>query len=309
MRYGYSNTRAKAMESKLIDIATMRSIAEAKDVDSILAILFQTDYNAAITKFGGLEISATMIDFAISENLAERVNKLAEITPKRDQHIIRRIIARWDLSNVKRVLEAAERKQPFEAISRYLIGSSEFPPAVLQDAMRAESVEAVLAKLIQSSLSYRPILERALAVYKKSKNVLDAMATLDAEHYRQLGELAIELQENHDKSAQLLRMDIDMRNMITLLRAKRLGSRFDDVSYNLISNGDIGMKALAKMYNGASDVASFASKSQVFELADAVEAYKQNGQMLSFEISMRNQIFNTSRKMLRLSVALLRHAC
>ena len=128
MKYGYSNTRAKAMESKLIDSATMRSIADAKDIDSVLAILFQTDYNAAITKFGGLEISTMMLDFAVSENMAERVNKIAQITPKSDKHMIRKIIARWDLSNVKRVLEAMDRKQPYDAISRYIISSTEFTP-------------------------------------------------------------------------------------------------------------------------------------------------------------------------------------
>ena len=73
------------MEAKLIDETMMKSIAEAKSIDAILAILFQTDYNSAIMKFGGLEISPMMVDFAVSDNLAARVNKLADITPKTDQ--------------------------------------------------------------------------------------------------------------------------------------------------------------------------------------------------------------------------------
>ncbi len=301
MRYGYSNTRAKAMESKLIDSATMKSIADAKDINSVLSILFQTDYNNAITKFGGLEISDAMFDFAVSENLAERVNRLAEITPKGDQHIIREMIARWDLGNVKRVLEAVDRKQPYDAISRYIISSNEFPAAVLQDAMKEEGIAGTLARLARNR-HYKQILEGALAAYRKTGNVLEAMAVIDIKHYEALGDLALELSKRHDAAAELLKMDIDMRNTITLLRAKRKGLKFSDVSGTLIKNGHMDNRVLLKNYNISNSVATFALRSMVFDLKEASEMYDQTGELLLFEISMRNQIFNTSRKMLRLSV-------
>ena len=301
MKYGYSNTRAKAMESKLIDSTTMRNIADAKDIDSVLSILFQTDYNAAITKFGGLEISPMMFDFAVSENMAGRVNKIAQVTPKSDRHIIRTIIARWDLGNVKRVLEAIDRKQPYDAISRYIITSTDFTPLVLQDAMRAESVEGALGRLMRIG-SYRHILEKALATYKKTRNVLEAMATIDMEHYRELDALVGELAKRHDASARLLGMDIEMRNIITLIRAKGRSLPFASIAPSLVvkkENG--GSKALARLYNSSDSVAAFALKIKSFDLKAAAEAYKENGQLLDFEISMRNQIFNASLKLLRLS--------
>ncbi len=301
LKYGYSNTRAKAMETKLIDSSVMRSIADAKTVDEVLAILFQTDYNAAIVKFGGLEISNVMLDFAISENLAQRLNRLAEFTPKSDRHIIRKIIERWDLGNVKLVLEAAERKMAYDAISRYIVSSDEFSAESLKEAMRNEGVEHVLEYLMHNR-TYRDMLSGALAAYKKTRNVLDAIAMIDSMHYKELGELSLELMKGHDKSAQLLRMDIDMRNIITLMRAKRLGLKFADVSKNLIKNGDVDSRSLARIYNSSDDVVSFVLKTKSFDMNGAVEVYKQNGQLLSFEISMRNQIFNMSRKLLRTSV-------
>jgi vacuolar-type H+-ATPase subunit C/Vma6 len=293
MKYGYSNTRAKAMESKLIDTATMRSIADAKDIDSVLAILFQTDYNAAITKFGGLAISPIMFDFAVSENMAERI--------KSDQHMIRRIIARWDLSNVKRVLEAIERKQSYDAISRYIISSTEFTPIILQDAMRTGSIEGALTMLARNP-NYKNILDAALVAYKRSGNLLEAMAALDIEHYRELGDLVLELAKKHDAAAAIMRMDIDMRNILTLIRAKRKNLKYADTSPNLIKNGDIELKALAKQYSSSDDVLAFANKIKGFDLKNAAEVYSENGQLLSFEVSMRNQIFNTSLKLLRTSV-------
>jgi vacuolar-type H+-ATPase subunit C/Vma6 len=301
MRYGYSNTRAKAMESKLISSEVMRSIADAKDINSILSILFQTDYNSAITKFGGLGISTTMLDFAVSENMAERVNKIAQITPKSDRHMIRGIIARWDLNNVKRVLEAIERKQPYDAVSRYIISSAEFPSAMLQDAMRTESIEGALRSLMRNR-NYRHVLEMALANYKRTGNLLEAMAAMDMEHYRELGALVMELAKRHDASAKILSMDIEMRNIITLIRAKRKGLRFAEISSSLIRNGNADTRALGKLYNSSDSVASFASRIKSFDLRDAADVYKEGGQLLSFEISMRNQMFNASLRLLRLSM-------
>jgi V/A-type H+-transporting ATPase subunit C len=302
MKYGYSSTRTKAMESKLIDVQTMKSIADARDIDSILAILFQTDYNASIIKFGGQQISNTMLDFAISDNMTSRVNKLVEITPKDDKHILRKLIARWDLNNVKMALEAVDRKTPFDSISMYIISSGEFGQPVIKDIVKSENIDVAFAKLIHNR-QYRGIMTKAYAAYKKNRNIMDAIAAIDAEHYRELGELALELQKGkHEKPALLLKLDIDMRNIITLLRAKRNGMKIADVSARLIKNGSVETRILTKIYNGSDDVASFASKITVFDLKNAIESYKGNGQMLSFEISMRNQIFNISDRMLRSSV-------
>lgn len=300
-RYGYSNARAKGMESKLIGSSVMKSIADAKSIDAILSILFQTDYNASIIKFGGLEISPTLLDFAISESMTEKLNKLAEITPKGEQHIIRKIIARWGLGNVKLVLEALEKGQSYESISKYVINSNGFDSMMLQEVMKAENIEEALGILMRNR-HYRELLGKVLARYMKTKNLMDALATIDIEHYKELGDLAVQLEASGDKSAVILKMDVDMRNMITLLRAKRKNLKFESIANTLVKNGDVRIKQLSDIYNGSGNVAELASKSMVFDLKDAVELYKENNQMLPFEVSMRNQIFNRSIALLRSSV-------
>ncbi len=289
------------MESKLMDVATMRSIAEAKNTGSVLAILLQTDYGQALTKFGGMEISPAMLDFALSENLAGRLNALARITPKRDLPIIREMISRWDMNDVKRVLEALDRRQPYDSVSRYIIGAGEFPPAVLQQAMSEGGVEGALARLAHNA-HYRQALSGALAAYRRTGNVLDALEAIDMAHYAERATVVDKLEKRRDSAAGLIRMDIDMRNIITLLRAKRGGLRFQQVERKLVANGNTQIAQLAKAYAGCDDVASFAAKLEGFDLSGAIGAYRSDGNMITFEISMRNQIFRTSRRLLRQSL-------
>ena len=55
-------------------------------------------------------------------------------------------------------------------------------------------------------------------------------------------------------------MDIDMRNMITLIRAKRKGPEVLGVSASLIKNGNIEPRRSQSMYSSSDSVAAFASR-------------------------------------------------
>jgi V/A-type H+-transporting ATPase subunit C len=301
MKYGYSNARVKGMESKLISSSVMKSIEDAKDVDSMLSILFQTDYNAAILKFGGLEINTTMLDFAVSENLASNLNKLADITPNDEKYIIEHMISGFDFNNIKMVLEAIDRHKKFDSISKYIVSSRRFGSDFLQDVMKADNINDAFSKLLRNR-QYRNVLSKAYEAYKKTTNVMDAITTIDMEHYKEIGDLSIELTKTHHKSAKILKMDIDMRNIITLLKAKKVEMNFVDISANLIKNGSLSLKYFSEIYNNSDDINSFALKINEFDLKDAVLVYSENNHMLPFEISMRNQIFNKSQKLLEASV-------
>ena len=70
------------MESNLVGAQAMQSIIDAGSIDGALSVLFQQPgYKDYIAKYGGTSIKRELIDFALSRNLAESVNKLVEIAP------------------------------------------------------------------------------------------------------------------------------------------------------------------------------------------------------------------------------------
>ena len=79
--YGYSSARVKSMESQILDRKLMHDIINAKDVSTILTMLFQTEFKKDIEDFGGMEIKHELIDFALSRNLARNVSKLVQVSP------------------------------------------------------------------------------------------------------------------------------------------------------------------------------------------------------------------------------------
>lgn len=186
MKYGYANTRVRAMESRLISGAKMQEIYKVKDVSGMLSQLMSTDYEKSMAEFGGLGIKSELVDFALSKNLAERVGKLVEITPKDQKDIVRSIIAKWDFYNVKVALEAKDRNMKFEDIASQLIDYGPFSASVIKKAMGEGSADATAEKLVRlAPRAYAEMLRAALK--SKGQNVLETVSSIDNAYYTFIG--------------------------------------------------------------------------------------------------------------------------
>lgn len=300
-KYAYSNSRVKSMSAKLVSRQTMQNIINAKDVSTMLSLLFQTDYKKDIVDYGGIDIKTELIDFALSKNLARDVDKLYSISPNEDRDIIRAIVGKWDLYNIKLALEAKDRKLPYEAIARYIIDYGPYKAIVVKDIMRESTVEGMLNRFMLNS-PYKTILSLAYDVYEKGKNMSETIAAIDKGYYESLSRAIRKLDYLHKPTAKVMRMEIDMVNTLTLIRAKRHGLKFQDIQNDLVWSGRLNRKALQQIYDSASNIEAIIAQVRNFNLENALVAYKKNGQMLSFEIGMRNSIFDQSIKLLRHAV-------
>jgi vacuolar-type H+-ATPase subunit C/Vma6 len=303
VHYGYSSARVKAMESRFMTRRAMSEIANARDVSSMMAILFQGDYREDLERFGGLAIKQELIDFALSRNLARNTGKLVQISPSSDKKTVRGVVGRWDLNNVKLALGAKDRGLGYESIASYVIDYGRYNAAAIKEAMREDSVETMLNRFAINS-PYARILRGAADALKKSGSVAEAMAEIDRSYYKDLGGMVLGLRAVHSESALVLKMEIDVRNLLLLVKAKRAGMKFADVSGHIIGNGRMRPGELEQMYNGAGDVEGFVAQIKAYDMKPALDAYRNSRrkQLLLFEIGMRNAVFNESMRMLRHSI-------
>lgn len=292
MRYAYSNTRVKAMESKLIRNEMFGRMLAAREPESIAAMLLQTDYKSDIEKLGGVKAMSALIDFALSKNLGRETSKLISITPEKQRGIITAIAGVWDIGNIKLAIEAASSGKGFDDISRYIVDSKYVGPEVVKEALGAKSVEGMIEKLMLKT-PYSDVLKQALNTYKKSHSSVDANGTLERAYYMQLGSTITQLVKIDKEAAALIRKRIDMKNILTLMEAKRQNSDFSRVSDHILPNGSIPAQKLEKIFKGAKNVESLAESVKLFNLKGAVAEYaaSKSKPLLLFEIAMLNEIF------------------
>ncbi len=291
------------MESFLIDGRRMEEIIKAQSVGSIISMLYQMDYKQDLEEFGGTNIQEEMIDFALSKNLARRIGRLVDISPATDRKLVRSIVSKWELSNIKLAIEAKGRKEPYESISRYIVDEGRYNKQAVKEAMAEESVESLISKLMINS-PYTHILRAAAEEYKKRKRTLDAVNAIDIGYYSTLGSAVTKLRSVHQQSSRMLKTSIDVRNLMLLIKAKRSGVKFNDLSALLAEHGTISREELSKMYENAKDIESLVSSIKGAEMQNALDVYRKskNRELLIFEIALKNSMLKDSVRLLGHSV-------
>jgi V/A-type H+-transporting ATPase subunit C len=289
--YSYSSARVKAMESNLVGAQAMQSIIDAPNIDAALSILFQQPaYKDDIAAYGGTSMKKDLVDFALSRNLAKSVNKLVEIAPTAQRKVLRALVGKWDIQNIRLAIEARDRGAGYERVAAHIMETS-VGPAVIKEAMRESTVEGVLARLAINS-PYAEIIKGASSAYGKSRNIADAIAALDVGYYGSLSGVIYEISSAHYQSALIIKMEIDSKNILTMIRAKRAGMKFQQIEGYLVSNGAMPKKELEHAYDSARDLEDLVQHITRFDLKESLAVYKRTGQLVSFEIGMNNHILN-----------------
>jgi V/A-type H+/Na+-transporting ATPase subunit C len=303
INYGYSNTRVKAMESKLVAKDTIERMLAAKEIESIGAMLLQTSYKGYIEEFGGTKSMDKLIDFALSKSLGRETNKLVDVAPAARKDLVRNIVGIWDMSNAKFMFGAMITGKGFDDISRYLIDAKYVTAARVKDAMATNSVESAIAKL-SAATPYKQELKAALNAYRKSKSVMEVDSAIDMAYYAKLGSTIERLMKINRESAQLIARRIDLKNALTLLNAKRHGAEFAAVKGYLVRNGSVGTGALGKAFESSKSVDALALAIGAFDLRQAAAEYSagKGKSLMVFEIAMMNELFRGALKTVRHSV-------
>jgi len=303
IKYGYSNTRVKAMESKLVPKDAIERMLSVKETETIGAMMLQTNYKDYIEAFGGTKSMDKLIDFALSKSLGRETNKLIGMAPNGQKRIISAIVAIWDIDNIKFMLGALGTGKRFEDISPYLIDSRYVNAEKIKDAMSTNSVEHAIDRLIKNT-PYRDVLKAALGAYRKSKDVTDADSAIDKAYYTRLDSTLKELAKINKESALLIRKRIDMKNILTMMNAKKHGLEFSAITDYLIPSGGVELSRFSRLFQGSKNIEELALKIRAFDLGRALAEYEsgKSKSLLTFEVAMMNEIFRDSFKTIRHSV-------
>lgn len=300
--YGYSSTRVKAMESKLLDRSTINQLAKMDDVASMIGLLLQTNYKEYIEQFGGKDVRGELIDFALSKSLEVDIKKLIAIVPKEQKEMTAHIVGRSDAQDIKLIFYAKVTGKSYDEVSRYIVESYNIDNETIKRALEEQTLEGAVERLAVRS-PYSNIVRDALATYKKMGNLTEVNATIDTGFYKELASAIRKLSEISRESASVIKLDMEMRNVLMLLRAKKHNLNIEVLNNLLLDKGITSVESLLTIYETSKDIHDIVERVKTFDLRRAEELYvkEKSRQLLLFEISMRNAIFKKA-------VALLRHS-
>ena len=301
--YGYSNARVKAMKSRLVGRSVLNEILKTENIPTILARLLQTDYKSYIEEYGDISQRAELVDIALNKSLVVNLEKLVRIAPKRDTKIMEHLVGVWDIYNIKLVLYAKLMNKDFKYLSRYLVGTKNFDEPFVKEALGEQDFYAAATRLT-GIRSYRDEIRAGVEAYRRTGNITEVNAAIDKVFFEGLGDAIQTIRKRSPNAAKLVSFDIEMRNILTLLRAKKSNLKPSDVAGLIIGNGVTHPAQLMKIYEGSSDLKELIGSVKSFDLKKAMDAYQaeKGKEMLLFEISMRGSMFKKAISVLHSTV-------
>lgn len=279
--YAYSNARIRAMKPELLTEGQMLNLINVKSIPEMIAFLDNTPYKPYIAELSVEYTGVDLIELALSREFAATAHKIRTLTPRVAKKTINAILGKWDVWNLKTVLQAKRTGKEFKEIEPYLVFAGILTKDDIKGLMDAKDVEGVVLALMGTK--FHSILAPHLEPYKKSGDLIPMINALYKTHYEDLSKCVDVLFGDEIFVKRQVRSEIDAKNVMTVLRFIHEGIGEAELSKVLIDGGNIPEKDMSDIARSKTieDVVNKVRK--YFDLTPAMDEYHQTGSIVPLE--------------------------
>ncbi|RLG19643.1 ATP synthase A1 subunit C [Candidatus Micrarchaeota archaeon] len=300
LRYAYSNARVKGMRSHLMSRQQMDEMIGARSVDELMGMLnnmgYRKDFIKPAVRYGG----ADLVELALGRNLARTFTKVMKFTPACGRETIGALIDRWDVHNIKTILLAKSMNEENARIEPFLVNAGSLEDEQVSSLLRCEGVKDVVENL-RNTRYYLPLIDK-YDEYGKQKEISILLSALDSFYYTHLPSRIQATHKDEQVILKLVESEVDMKNVMNILRAKKGGIKVDAIRGMLFEGGTLSRRELEKMAEAESLEEAVASLKRRYELSEAYENFKKDNSLTHFEVALERRIVEQGIRALRMSI-------
>jgi len=304
--YSASFGRLQSISISFLKPEFLESLLKANDVNDMIKLLESTWYGEEIKKAASIYQGPSLLEVALNRHLV-MVNKIIlESAPFSGKNAVRAYLSKWDLFNIELILSSKMMGRTITETESMLVSSRNIPAGIaagniphdeIKIILSESGVEAVVNKL--AKYDYGVELMKYLDEFQKTGDLGPMMSAMHASYYQKLLESLKFFQGDEGTIRELIRAEIDKKNILNLLKAKESDVDKELVVGHLVEGGRISMKDLTDIYE-VKDVAEIISKiDSYYKLSDALEQFKTSKSLIDFEIAITQFINNNYVKKLK----------
>jgi V/A-type H+-transporting ATPase subunit C len=225
--YAYIVARTKVMKSRLLKAEDFRKLMNMS-FDEIMRFLEETEYKKEIDEMAYKYSGPKLLDYALFSNLAKTYRKIYSVSFGDAKTLIGQYLRRWDVWNLINIIRGKSANLPAEVVEETLVPAGEFSLEDLRSMLSKESGE--IAKDLEGTI-YGDAL---------SKIGTAPMNVIEDELWKAYYKALLSVKTNDFESrvfTQFVRMEIDLRNVKTILRLKAEGDTAEEVIARIIPGG------------------------------------------------------------------------
>jgi vacuolar-type H+-ATPase subunit C/Vma6 len=215
--YDYGNARLRAMKSRLLSSYELEKMAEAGNLQALIAELSKTPYRrpveAALARVSGLEC----ISVALHSDLESTIKKIRRFYRDRAGAMVGVVLRAYDIRNLKAILRGlSKHAQPSEILFTVL-PAGELTDDILSELSRAADPRAVIDLLATMALPFALPLLR-LRGERPGAGTAEMELKLDQWYYHEAFKYLRRKQQTEGALFSALQLDADITNLQTVIR-------------------------------------------------------------------------------------------
>ncbi len=219
--YEFLNTRVRAMSGELLDSEFYEEILTASGVDPIIDVLLDSPYEEQLRQALTVSQGIRAVESAVGRRLYEVLSKVRDSAVGDPKRVVEAQISRWDVSNVVAIVRGKLAGAAEEEIAGSLIPVAQFSEPQLRELAAERDVQGVADALTTWNYRFGFIARRTLLDVRSQED----LPTVEQQLYRSYFSWALsacrEDDENENILRTLLRVQIDLQNVLSALRVVR----------------------------------------------------------------------------------------
>ncbi len=295
--YSSSFGRLQSLSANFLSKDTFQNLVKSEDVADMTRMLEPTWYRTEIERASALYSPPELLEVAVNRHLVD-INKIVlETAPYSGKTAIRSYLLKWDIHNIELVLSSKILGRTITETEPFLVSSRNFPAGIsagnishdeMKILLSQPGVEGVVNYLVK--YKYGTIIMKHFDTFQKTGDLSHMMVDLMAYYYTNLIESLKFFQGDEGIIRDVIRMQIDKKNILSLLKGKNSNLDRELVNKHLIEGGHIALNELLEMF-GSKNIEEFVNRiEERLIMGDLLETYRKTHSLIDFEVSMDQYI-------------------
>ena len=295
--YPYTYVRTAVMKSLLFkkeDYHKMLKMGFSEIAKFLQDSHYTKEINALATELSG----ADLLELALNRNLAESFKKLIRISPYELGLLIKEYAKRKDIEDIKTILRGKFTNTDEKLILNSITAAGTLSYDFLVSLLKKESIEEILKsnKMVDFAL-----FANGLNDLKEKNSLVSIENAFDKYYYNNLMQFSKILPKEGALFRNFLQKEVEMLNILTLLRLKKAKLGKEAVRDFIISGSRLSNSKIMSM----AEVDDVDELSRILEktdyknvIAKGIDEYKKTGSLIMLEAEFYKHLLRQSILML-----------
>lgn len=293
-RYPYTYVRTTVMKSLLFREEDYHKMLKMS-FSEIAKFMQESNYKKEISELSTEYSGADLLEIALNKNLAASFKKLIRISSDELALLIKEYIKRKDIEDIKTIARGKFTNTDEKLIMNSITAAGTLSLEFLTSLLKKESIEEVLKN---NSIVEFSLLEGGLKDLKEKNTLVSIENALDKYYYSHLVEFSKILPKAGALFRDFLTNEVEILNILTLLRLKKTKIDKDVIKDFIIPFGD--RLTDSKIMNLANfddlEKLSNALRETKYKnvIEKGIEEFKKNGSLITLETELYKYLLDQS---------------